>query len=278
MSITCFFVFRSKKDAHSLEYAAELAARHNLGLRVVCALPDLSSSYVNVAPEFGMAMTSIVPQSLIDDQKAMIEKTRSACAHIIGQSSLSQDKVDFISKQGFLSNIASEEAVLADMCVVPAEASTAGSPFSNVFLHILTECRLPIIVANTKPIVSGPVIIAWDGSEPASRAVRYHLPLLQRGSDVIIVHAPDKLKESLKTDIRSPAALERWLMEKDIKSRVLDIRGSVGQGLLSTASAVGASTIVSGAYGHSRLGEYLFGGVTRTLLNAPDAPALALCH
>ena len=75
-----------------------------------------------------------------------------------------------------------------------------------------------------------------------------------------------------------PGSLEDWLKRKGIKSSVSPIEGEVSAALLALATGSGASMIVAGAYGHSRIGERLFGGTSRRLLNADEAPALALAR
>ncbi len=55
-----------------------------------------------------------------------------------------------------------------------------------------------------------------------------------------------------------------------------ELEGSVGERLLQGAE--GVDLLVAGAYGHSRLREFVFGGVTRTLLAASDGPAMLLAH
>ena len=72
--------------------------------------------------------------------------------------------------------------------------------------------------------------------------------------------------------------LEDWLTAHGVSAERADIDGEVAAGLLSLAKGSGASMIVAGAYGHSRIGERLFGGTSRSLLEAKDAPALALAR
>lgn len=278
MTVVCFFVSRSEEDQQSLAYAAELAFRHNQGLRVVCAMPDLASSYVGMAPEFGMAVSAIVPQELMDKQAVTVERSKADFERIIAASSLPSDHAIFASEIGFLPQLANDEAILADICVFPAEASVSGHHFSSAFIHVLTNAGLPVVLSGAKEQVGAPVLIAWDGSEQAARSLRFHFPLISLADEVIIAHCPEKLKYGLGSEQRSPVALQEWLKNKGVKSRIAEIHGGVGQGLLDIASATQAGLIVSGAYGHNRLGEHIFGGVTKTLLDAKSTPALALCH
>ena len=75
-----------------------------------------------------------------------------------------------------------------------------------------------------------------------------------------------------------PGTLESWLKRHGVTAKTAEIDGDVGSGLLALAKGSGASMIVAGAYGHSRLGERLFGGTTRRMLESAHAPVLALAR
>ena len=72
--------------------------------------------------------------------------------------------------------------------------------------------------------------------------------------------------------------LTEMLKEQRLEVSEVSMSGTISDGLLQAADEHGASMIVMGAYGHSRIGEMLFGGTTRRLLSSDQAPALALCH
>lgn len=278
MSVAYFFTSKTKDDTAGLAYACALAATHDKPLRVICALPDLANSYTNVAPEFGYVANAVVPQTLLEDQQNLVTASKAAFEEVVAASPLSRARASISVRYGFLPHIAGEEAVLTDMTVFPADAGKSSHMYGGAFLHVLMEARLPVMLAGAKPVLEGPVILAWDGSEPAARSVRFNLPLLSAAREVVIVHGPEKLRSGLQGEARSPTALATWLGAQDIQSRQVSLSGDVGQGILDTAKAIDAGAIVLGAYGHSRLGQYLFGGVTRTLLRASEKPALALCH
>jgi len=104
------------------------------------------------------------------------------------------------------------------------------------------------------------------------------LPLLRAFGDVIIAQNTDDLNKDPQREIAAPEALVEWLVLQGISSRVMEIEGEVSSGLLAMAKGTGACMILAGAYGHSRLAERIFGGTTRRLLTADNAPALALAH
>lgn len=278
MSVVCFFLSRSEEDRIGLAYAAELAGQQKQPLRVVCPLHDLANLFIIAAPEVSLGINNVVPPELIEQQASLVERTKTDFHTIIGESPLAPSEVVFEDKYGFTPHIVGEEAVLADLCIFPRGASLSGDSLHRPFMHVLMEGRLPIIRAGVKPNTEGPALVAWDGSEQAARSVRFHLPLLRSATDVVIAHSTENLKAGFDSEARSHQTLQKWLTEKGIESRILEIEGNVGQALLDAAFTTDASVIVSGAYGHSRLGQRIFGGVSKTLFSSQNAPALALCH
>lgn len=111
------------------------------------------------------------------------------------------------------------------------------------------------------------IIIGWKDTREARRAVTDALPFLQGASDVLALTIsegdPDSERESL-------ADLVDWLGRHKIKARSELIENPQGfvDVLESTARANKANLVVSGGYGHSRMREWLFGGMTRNLFEA----------
>jgi nucleotide-binding universal stress UspA family protein len=108
------------------------------------------------------------------------------------------------------------------------------------------------------------VLIAWTDTRECRRAVTDALPMLHRANRVTLVEAsndPHGAREGIK-DIAG------WLQRQGIGAdHILSrIRGSGAQTLAAIATEVEADVIVAGAYGHSRIWEWAFGGVTRDLL------------
>ena len=120
------------------------------------------------------------------------------------------------------------------------------------------------------------VLVAWDGSAEATRAVHDALPLLMRAVSVtvLIVGAEDlsnNVGEAPGADLG--AHLARHRIQVDVSTVP---RGSlrIGQVILAQAGELATDLIVMGAYGHSRLRQSLFGGVTREVLARMPVPVL----
>lgn len=111
------------------------------------------------------------------------------------------------------------------------------------------------------------VVIGWKDTREARRAVYDALPLLQAAARVTIVEACKGDEEN--TALRHLDDLTRYLTWHRINGGprvILEQRASGAAQLIRVAQEEGADLLVTGAYGHSRLGEWVFGGMTRDLV------------
>lgn len=119
------------------------------------------------------------------------------------------------------------------------------------------------------------VLIAWDASTSATRAVTAAIPLLKRAQNVdVVVFNPDTRGDAHG---EMPGAdIGLYLARHNVKVNVVRQKTDidVGNALLSIATDLGSDMIVMGGYGHSRFREILLGGVTRTVLESMTVPIL----
>jgi nucleotide-binding universal stress UspA family protein len=116
------------------------------------------------------------------------------------------------------------------------------------------------------------VVVSWDFSKSAARALGDALPLLQRAKQVRIATVRGE-KDLPFDDVKTP--LIDFLAAHGIASvgDDIDLGGhSIGQAILAHASSVGANLIVMGAFGHSRMKEFLLGGATKEVLDRSTLP------
>jgi nucleotide-binding universal stress UspA family protein len=120
------------------------------------------------------------------------------------------------------------------------------------------------------------VLIAWNASREAARAVSDALPLLERASQVHVVTV--NAEASARGHGEEPGAdIAQFLSRHGVKVTVSQLVApdlDAGNALLSRAFDLQADLIVSGAWGHTRLRESVLGGVTRTLLESMTVPVL----
>ncbi len=117
------------------------------------------------------------------------------------------------------------------------------------------------------------VLVCWDGSRNAARAMADALPLLRRAGvvEVITIDAAERRNEIAGADIAEHLA--RHGLKVELKS-IVDKANDVAITILNHVADSCADLIVMGGYGHSRLREFVLGGATRGLLRSMTAPTL----
>ena len=168
----------------------------------------------------------------------------------------------------------------ADLTVVgqpnPYDPQDEVNREATIVTPLMSSGRPVLIVpyAGTFAEIGDHVLVAWNASREAARAVNDALPLLEQAKKVTIlavnprrgidgggeVPAADIALHLARHGVRAEAA---HTVANDIPD---------GEALLSYAADIGADLIVAGGYGHSRAREMVFGGVTRTLIEEMTVP------
>jgi nucleotide-binding universal stress UspA family protein len=164
--------------------------------------------------------------------------------------------------------LVSREARAADLVIVGAR-HTDGNVRDLVDPGmILLQAGRPLLVA--PDLVTPPklrrVVVAWKETRECRRAVRDALPFLQRAKEILIVGIDEGQAETAKTHLSDVASYLRRHSVAVAREVWRQPRGPVAAELLHLVWDEGADLIVAGGYGHSRLGEWIFGGVTHELL------------
>ena len=133
---------------------------------------------------------------------------------------------------------------------------------------LILSAGRPVLLASSSyaPVKAESVLVAWKDTREARRAVVDAMPFLTAAREVVVA----TIEEADRREARESAAdVVRFLMKHGAKARseVIDVaRGYAPDALVEIAREVKADLIVSGGYGHSRLREWAFGGVTKSLL------------
>ena len=141
----------------------------------------------------------------------------------------------------------------------------------------LFESGRPMIIVpyiQKAPFKTDNVMICWDGSRTAARAVADAIPIIRNSGRVEIVIVAN---ERGKQDEIEGADIGQHLARHGLKVDVHRISGGnidVGDALLSHAADSGADLMVMGGYGHSRLREFVLGGATRSIFESMTVPVL----
>jgi nucleotide-binding universal stress UspA family protein len=174
--------------------------------------------------------------------------------------------------------LVSREARAADLIIVGTRHG-AGSVHELVDPGaILLRAGRPLLVAPDVviPTQLRRVLVAWKDTRECRRAVRDALPFLHKAEDVLIVGIEEGQSDNAATlsDVAQYLRRHRVVAPREIWRRA---RGPVVAELLHLVRDEGADLIVAGGYGHSRLGEWIFGGVTHELLTSTPV-CCALSH
>ena len=163
-------------------------------------------------------------------------------------------------------------ARIRDLSLVPVKADDVRS--EKIVERLIFESGSPILMcpqefAGDLPVSFDDVVIAWDHTAPAARAVADALPMLQSAARVRIVTATD---DNTNAELVSGAALVSHLAEHGITAafETVKINGSsVGKVFEAYVRANTIDLLVMGAYRHSRLNETMWGGATKTVIARP---------
>jgi nucleotide-binding universal stress UspA family protein len=119
------------------------------------------------------------------------------------------------------------------------------------------------------------VLVAWKDTAEARRAVSDALPLLRKATEVTIVEIVEDEADRAAALLRV-ADVAAWLSRHGVQASQQVPRqcGDAATQLERIASDVGAGVVIAGAYGHSRLSEWILGGVTRRLINPANRCSL----
>lgn len=261
--------------APRLACAAALARRFNARLIGVGAemIPPLAfdNGYYSVDAEWVIAM-----RQSIEDQLRAAEQT------------FRRETADFAEGEaGWLSGLDSPTPALAaasraaDLLVVGGAPRRHLSPYRDVQPGDLAiQAGRPVLIAppGAPALSAEKVLLAWKDTREARRALSDSLPFLERAKSVRVVEVSEgEASEDarIRTDDVADALRRRGV---PAEAKVAPHAHSpAGERLLHEARAFGADLIVLGCYGHSRLGEWVFGGVTRDLLSQDDV-YLLLSH
>jgi len=168
----------------------------------------------------------------------------------------------------------------------PVEAMTSAALLADVAIvsrHDPIAADLPmagggpVLAVNDDRVLTFPlgrVAVAWDGEASAAKALRASLPLLASAGAVIVLAVADRPEACPATDV------VRYLSRHGVAAELCPLvrAGTVEATLAAALAAQPVDLLVMGAYGHSRLREFLLGGVTEHFLASAVAPALLLAH
>jgi nucleotide-binding universal stress UspA family protein len=254
-----------------MDVAASLAARHEAHLTGLHAMgwPRLPG-YLEIE----------LPSNVLDEQRRLgAERAHQAEGRFQERARRHGVRAEWRVDEGDLVGTVKLHARYADLTVVGQGLDLKDAPGELALLpeELALGVGRPVLVVpryGTFGRVGERVLIAWNGSREATRAVHDAIPILKRATHVTVLSIDPDAKSASRTpsaDIALHLARHGIVAEA---ASTLSVDIGVGNTLLSRAADLGADLIVMGAYGHSRMREMVLGGATRHILQHMTVPVL----
>lgn len=205
------------------------------------------------------------------------EKTREAANRQVLEARLSRDDIPWtwIDITGDLVPCIEGAAKLNDLIVINRRLDGSWPDMRGVASELIVKAAKPIFAVPgdaTGVNLTGHALVAWDGSSAAEAALTAAVPLLDRATIVTILEVVDGKKRHLSAEDAAT-----YLSRHGIHPRIVRQpagRLSVEDVILHEVRERKIDYVVMGGFGHGRVSEALFGGVTRKMLSASPVPLL----
>lgn len=262
-------------DKQAMEAGLAVASRHGGEVLAV----HVASDPYDTVPVAGEGMSASFIQSAIDAAKEQatkrLEAAEDAFKSVVSEfGSQGESSASWLVETGRPQQVYPRLARLSDLTVIGGL-----DPNSEPTRHIAFEA---LLFASGRPILLVPgghsgtvgtrVVIGWNDTPEATHAVGASIDLLQRADAVDILSADGGADETSDAE-----KLMTYLQSHDISATASDVtskRRHVADLLLERCGERNADLLMIGGYGHSRIGEIIFGGVTHDLLQRYDVPML----
>jgi nucleotide-binding universal stress UspA family protein len=257
---------------------------------------DFAADYAtSIAATFGAHVTGIaflyepvipdgtlggVPVDLIELQREENSKiARDAISRFeagVKKASVASETRQLDATFGGAATLFAQVARRFDISVVAQAQREQGATDELIIEGALFESGRPVIVVpyiQKSGLTLERVLACWDGGRTAARAIADAMPFLERAKAVDLVIVAEERKNDEITGVRMSEHLTRHGVAVSVK-RIAKGDLAVQDVILSYAADSGADFMVMGGYGHSRLREFILGGVTRGILNSMTVPVL----
>lgn len=208
-----------------------------------------------------------------------LKKRTAAVSSFVARSALSADISSEYPEIAWADETVGRRARYADLTVVGPELLDGETLRDKVIEGALFSSGKPLLLVpeGLQPTLQPKrVLVAWDPRIEASRAVRESLEMLA-GAESVRLALVDPVEGDDYHGAEPGADAAAYLARHGVKvtvDRLPSSNHSVAEVLRRHAIDTSSELLVMGAYGHSRLRERIFGGVTRSILESPPLPIL----
>lgn len=252
------------------EAAFALAMEHDahltgLGVRPVAQIPGFA--------------VSRIPEAVLRDvegRQDAADKASRAIFEDAAQRAGWSDRSGWQQGNGYPSDVVGLHARYADLTVIGQKPLSGADNAEEGFADLLVmRSGRPVLVfpyVGAQAAIGKHVVVAWNASREAARAIGDAMPILEKSEKVDILSIePEGIGDLPGADIAQHLA--RHGINADAKRSAAN-KIDAGDVLLNFVSDSGADLVVMGAYGHSRVREMVLGGVTRHMLEHMTVPVL----
>ncbi|MGE0500551.1 MAG: universal stress protein [Rhizobiaceae bacterium] len=224
--------------------------------------------------------TMVLADAWVEQRQALIDNLKSRCAAIdarLADAGISADADSLYAELNAADMEFGQRARLADVTLVGADMLADADMRPSIVEGALFESARPVLLAprgSGATLAPRRVVVAWDGRIEAARAVREALDMLA-GADSVRLTMVDPAATG--DGIEPGSDLAAYLARHGVNTTIdrLSAGGrATGDVLRRHALDVGADLVVMGGYGHSRLRERIFGGVTRSMIEEAGVAVL----
>ncbi len=227
-------------------------------------------------PSEGDTAAAVESTQLIDEARAQGDKLEVKLRQRLLRLQKPVEMRRFDTFSNAMGDIAAREARTADVFVELRPNGSSREPESLVESVLFGSGRHLFLVpkGKTAPPAFDHVLVAWNGSREAARAVAEALPYLRKAETVSVVVVDDT--DPVEDQTKIGKDLVEHLQHHGVAATVHRVRkdGHVGSTLIAECKRLKADLVVMGGYGHSRLREWLLGGATYEMLHNAPVPLL----
>jgi nucleotide-binding universal stress UspA family protein len=263
---------RDRGEPPYLESAVRLARRFHARVTGVFSLPDLAlmrGALERISDEAAV-------RAYVREAYESAELFESRFRQYMSESAV---QCDWRTGEGDPAQVLTLAGRTADLVIVEQRDPNSDEPAWDIPEAIALSSGTPtLVVPHNRPSgeLGKRILIAWNGSREAARAVGAAMPLIDAADSIVLLAGSSK--ERFATVTRRPQmSVRRRLEAHCARVEVIGFdppSGEEGAQIIAAAQAHGCDVIVMGAYGHSRMRETLLGGATRDVLPLMQTPIL----
>lgn len=264
----------SQAAERRLEFAFRLAQRFDARLSAILTLtqPEISSFYVMAGSADFLAEHARVNH----ERRELLERFFKA------ETARTGVPTDWRVTTAYANEIVPAAARFADLVIAGQfDPNDPDALVANQFLeHLILDTGRPVLIVpytGTFATIGTHVVLAWDQSREAARAVADSLPIVRMAKQTTIVTLGAQGGEPPESRLPGAdiaAVVARHGAEVAVDELPTVSTAAVGDTLLSHAADLGADLLVMGCYGHARWRELVLGGASRTVLKSMTMPVL----